>query len=137
MSTLAYLTYIFCEVDKVPDHRLASWWRLFQWTIHMALVSFVLGTILFGYCNALVVRVLFVDHDVLKNGDKDGNSGCWSRVQDAQWFAVGWLIAFSIIVFTMVVVWKNTVQVAPSDNVELTAKEPEEVAAGDSTAMRT
>jgi len=78
---------------------------------------------MFGYCNALVVRVLFVDHDVLHYGDMDGNSGCWTKVQNAQWGMVAVAIIFASLLVFMIIIWKKHAAVAPSgsDSVELTS----------------
>ena len=135
-SVLIYLAFILEDVANLEYGRLSSWWRLFQWYIHGSLGLFAVGTILFGYCNCLVMRIIYTDHQTTVNYDSTDYS-TWYNVQAGQWLILIIIGVIGATLFLLNMSWKYaTKQARALENDSARAKAQEKQKEGEAARAK-
>ena len=106
LAVIAYMIFILNDVEGLGTERLSSWWRLFQWYIHLALLMFIVGTVLFGYCNNQVIRILYVDPQIVHNGNRKSH-GAWNMVLNYQAGVLAGGFAALLTAVAVTMVWRR------------------------------
>ena len=117
LAVMIYLIFVLEDVESIDDHspRLAQWWRLFQWYIHGALGLMVTGTVFFGYCNAMVMRIIYTDYETVFLYESTDYS-TWKNVQSLQFLMI---LASGVAALLLTIAW----QIWRFNTAELRAKE--------------